>query len=518
MWAALLAAGCGGTSTGTSNGEKSILVYAWRTAPVNNWDPAAETSYAEVLSNVYERLTHYDSKTKSVQPQLATEWSSSEGGKTWTFTVRQGVKFHDGTELDAAAVKFSIDRLVRLGVGASYIWSELDNIKTPDKYTVVFNMKRPQPVDLIASSELGAFIHSQRAVETNGDGWFAKGNEAGTGAYQLVSQEAGTKVTLERFPDYWRGWEGKHVDVAVVQYVEEPAVRRQMLEGGEAQVAYSMSADDLTALAKDPNIDIKVSGSFNQMNPEICTEVAPTDNLLVREAIAYAFPYNDAMLASAGAYGQRSVGPIPGDLWGYSAIAAVTPPLDQDLDKARELLSQAGYPNGGLKILIITISGDDRTNKVAQVLKAALSEVKIDATIRPMTSGALEQEVRAKDPRFNMCISWWWPTYASPYDTFNAQFTHQDAQKGEISYNYTRWWTKETDEMIAEAGVLSATDRKAAEELFARIWKIKYESYSSLYIYDDQFAVPIRKSLKGFDGFNAAYPNTVFFYDCSLGS
>ncbi len=147
-------------------------------------------------------MTWYNFQTGELEPKLATEWAVSDDGTTWTFKLREGVKFHDGTEMDADAVKFSIERTRDGGQGYSFLWAGIKSIDTPDPYTVVFNLESGQPLDLMMASSIGAYIISPTAIEANGDEYL-QSHDAGTGPYMLKSFVEAQEVTLVKFEDYW---------------------------------------------------------------------------------------------------------------------------------------------------------------------------------------------------------------------------------------------------------------------------------------------------------------------------
>src|ERR1700754_3294429 len=129
---AALAAVAGVTAGGAAGATGATFTYASQNSIVTDFDPA--TSYSNeviAMNNIYEQLTRYDSTTQTVKPLLATRWASSNGGKTWTFTLRSGVKFHDGNPLTAAAAKAAIMRTIKLKGGAAYIWDAVKTIATP---------------------------------------------------------------------------------------------------------------------------------------------------------------------------------------------------------------------------------------------------------------------------------------------------------------------------------------------------------------------------------------------------
>ena len=173
-------------------------------------DPSTEFSNSiMMLSNLYEPLIWYDpSQSPPFVPALATSWESSNGSQTWTFHLRQGVKFHDGTPFDATAVKYSIERTMTLGQGAAFIWSPVSKINVLDTYTVQFILTSPTPLDVIASASYAAWIMSpnienlaKAAGFTNASAWFNAGHDAGTGPYMLTKWDPQNEIVMDKFPD-----------------------------------------------------------------------------------------------------------------------------------------------------------------------------------------------------------------------------------------------------------------------------------------------------------------------------
>lgn len=314
MLVALTLSGCGGSDTGedTVGDQPKIAFYAFNSEPILDWDPSVEYSNGiVVLNNIYETLLRYEPLSEEVIPVLATEYSKSDDGLTWTFKIREGVKFHDGTDLNAEAVKISIDRTMELGQGAAFIWDPVEEIVVRDEYTVDFKLTYPAPLDLIASSGYAAFIMSPQAIEANPEDWFSQGNEAGTGPYMLQSFKMGDEVVMTKFDDYWKGWEGDHFDKVVIKKVPETASRRQLVEKGEADVTMELPYEDIEALKGNPAVNVMDVPSFQNLLAFLNTEKAPLDDKLVRQALSYAFPYGDVVEYAMGGYATQGRGSIP---------------------------------------------------------------------------------------------------------------------------------------------------------------------------------------------------------------
>lgn len=242
-----------------------VAFYATHNAPVINWDPSVEFSTSIcVLHNVYETLLRYIPETDTFIPVLATSYSQDDD-LTWTFHLRKGVTFHDGTLFDADAVKFSIDRTMKMHKGASYIWNAVSDIIVIDDFTVQFKLKRPAPMDQVVACVYNAYIMSPSvavAVADKGDDFFINENECGTGPYTLRNSIKGDEVILERYNDYWGGWKDNQYDNIVFKHIGENASRRQMVESGEADVVSVLMPEDVKALMNKPDVQVLLSDGY----------------------------------------------------------------------------------------------------------------------------------------------------------------------------------------------------------------------------------------------------------------
>lgn len=504
--AALLIAGCGAQGKGVK--QSSIALYAYYSEPILDWDPSVEFSNGIiVLNNVYETLLRYDPLSDKIEPVLATEYSKSADSLSWTFKIRQGVKFHDGTPLNAEAVKFSIDRTIKLGKGAAYIWGAIKSIAVVDEYTVKFDLKYPAPLDLVASSGYSAFIVSPTAVKAQADDWLTKGNEAGTGPYMLQSFKMGQEVVLTKFDGYWRGWEGKHCEKIVFQRIAETATRRQMMEKGDADITLELPYEDVNALKKNKNVTVNEGPSFQNLLFFINMAKKPLDNKKVRQALSYAFPYQDIVKYAGGDYVTQSKGVIPAGHWGHGDTL---PQYTYDLEKAKSLLAEAGYANGGFKMLTIYSAGDEAEKKACELYKSELAKLNIELEIRAMPWSSRWELAKSSDPkdRQDMFAMYWWPDFASPYSWVFNLFHSEDT----INYNLSYMKNPAFDKMIDHANELSGVDRSEAEKEYIESQKLLIDEAAAIFAYDKKDVIVTSRSFKGFKD-NPIYPNVVFFYD-----
>jgi peptide/nickel transport system substrate-binding protein len=505
-----LLAGCGKDKKAGSQ-EISACFYAYNSTPVVNLDPSISFSNeVVVLNNIYETLLKYDPITKKFENVLAEDYQFSSDKLTWTFKLRKGVKFHDGTDFKADAVKYSIERTKKLAKGASFIWDVVDSIKIIDDYTIQFKLQHPAPLNLIAACPYAAFIISPASKDKSSE-WFDKGHEDGTGPYKLESYAMGDEVVLTKFDGYWRGWKGKHFDKAIIKKVSETASRRQLIEKGEADITIDLPAPDIKALKNEKGVQVRAETSFINIFAMLNTKKPPLDNPKVREALAYAFPYQDAVDYAIGGFAKQSRGTIPVGLWGHGNQLFQ---YHKDLDKAKALLKEVGIKEGQVKLLLTYLSGDEGEKKSAELFKAELSKIGIDLEIRAMpweSQWNMAKNTNVKD-RQDILMFVWWPDVSTPYSWLKSLFHSEDS----ISFNLCYYSNKEVDKMIDDGYRLSGSDLGAAEKMFIDAQKKIIADNPALFIYDKQDLWALNSSIKGFKP-NPSYPLVVFFYDIYRG-
>lgn len=486
-----------------------FVFYACGDSPVGDWDPSVEFSTGEVsLNNVYETLLRYDPLEDKIIKVLATDYTTSSDGLTWTFTLRKGVKFHDGTNFNADAVKFSVERTIKINKGASFIWEPVDKVNVIDDYTVEFKLKYPAPLDLICSSSLAAHIMSPTAVKSHPDSWLTEGHEAGSGPYKLEKwdRERG-EVILTWFEDYWGGWEGNHFKKAILKEIPEVVTRRFLITKGEVDIVLELPYEDVTSLQDNENVNVLIGPSFKNLILLLNTEREPLNNKLFRQALSYAFPYEDVISYCLEGYGRQSRGPIPYGLWGHGEELFQ---YKYDLNKAKELLEKAGYAKGDLKLLITYASGDEALRKTAELFKAKLAELNIDLEIKGMPWGSQWALSRDNNPdkRQDIYMLYWWPDVCDPHSYLISMFSSEE----EPLYNLCYYKNQEFDSLVDKGFKESAIDRNKATKTYIDAQNILIEDAPGIFAYDCKNIYYVNKTFKGFKD-NLAYTKVVFFYD-----
>ncbi|MDZ4391799.1 ABC transporter substrate-binding protein, partial [Cypionkella sp.] len=448
-----------------------------------------------------------DSAAAKVAPLLAESWETSADGLTWTFRLRQGVKFHDGAHLTGEAVKSSIERTMKIGGGAAFIWAPVIGVEAKDTHTVVFSLSSAEPLDLIASSGFAAWIISPAAMDKD-NAWFNAGNDAGTGPFRIDRYEPGQRVVANRFADHWADAPEGGFDTAVFEVVEDSVLAQSMIESASADWTYSLPFDNLEALDANPDLNVVVNPSFENLIGLLNTRRAPLDRLPVRQALALAFPYDDVITAGTAGLGSRSRGVIPQGIWGHDAEA---PLVMTDLEAARALLAAEGLADGGLELTLTYVTSDALEALTAELWKANLETLGVTLTLQPMSWEAMWELAKA-DPNAaqDILLLYWWPTYVTPHDCLLNLFRSEDRPNFNLAY----YSNPEFDKTLDEAAALSGTDRVRAEAMFKAAQRMMLADAPAVFILDKPNVHITRADVKGYVD-NPAYGHVVFVNELS---
>lgn len=337
----------------------------------------------EGLRPGYDGLVAYKVGTAELEPCLATSWEVSADGLVYTFTLRSDVQFHDGSTFDSTAVVKNFERIVTMNLGVAYLISGVfDQAEAVDAATVKIYVKKPSPGFIYSLVEV--YMVSPKGIaehEKAGDwatAWFHE-NIDGTGPYTLEYWEPASELSLKRFDAYWGGWEGKHFDYIVIKAIAELATQRMLLEAGEVDVIDEPQAEDRPAFRANPEIEVYegqlLQGWLITMN---CLR-GPTSDIRVRQAIAWAFDYAAAVDQLRKGEAADLRGPLNST---NPAHDPSLPQYSQNLAKARDLLTDAGYPSGGkLELTMGVVQNLTFEIECGQLLQAALASLGVKLNV-----------------------------------------------------------------------------------------------------------------------------------------
>ncbi|GAA0413851.1 ABC transporter substrate-binding protein [Microbispora corallina] len=494
----------------------ATFVYVPNLDVVTDWDPASSYSNEIIaMENIYESLTRYNPQTKKAEPRLATSWTSSPDGKKWTFTLRSGATFHTGKPVDAAAAKASIERTMKIGQGAAYIWGAVDKIEAPSPTTLEFTLKYPTPLDLIASAGYASYIYDTTAESGDLKKWFGEGHDAGSGPYTIDSWQKGqeTELTLKAYDAYWGGWSGPHYKKIAYRVTPELTTAWQLLQRGEVTFVQRLNAQLFAQASSTPTVQTSQTPSFQNLLTLFNTVSGPLKDVRLRQAVQKAIDY-DGLVAAMKGSGVAASGLVPEGLLGYST--SQTP--KQDLPGAEALLKQAGYGPGGkrLDLTLTYAQGDSDQDLLVTLLSSALDKLNVKLTAKPLQWTTQWDQGKAKDPskRQDIFVMYWYPDYADAYSWFVNVFHSAEPISFNLSYLKDAGIDKEIDELPA----LTATDKTAAEKAYGDLQnKIINEKAAVAVPYVQNYQRAFAKSVQGYTD-NPAYPNVVFVYDLKPGA
>ncbi|MCT9932521.1 ABC transporter substrate-binding protein [Planotetraspora sp. A-T 1434] len=503
----------GTSSAGTTD---ATFVYVPNLDVVTDWDPASSYSNEIIaMQNVYESLTRYNPQTKKAEPRLATSWTSSPDGKTWTFTLRSGAKFHTGKPVDAAAAKASIERTMKIGQGAAYIWGAVDKIEAKDPTTLVFTLKYPTALDLVASAGYASYVYDTSATSDDLKKWFGEGHDAGSGPYTIDTWQKGqeTELTLKAFDGYWGGWDGAHYKKIAYRVTPELTTAWQLLQRGEVSFVERLNPQLYAQASGTPSVQTSQTPSFQNLLTLFNTANGPLKDVRLRQAVQKAIDYDGLVAALKGA-GVPASGLVPEGLLGFTP--GQTP--KQDLAGAEALLKEAGYGPGGkqLDLSLTYAQGDADQEVLVTLLSSALDKLNVKLSAKPLQWTTQWDQGKAKDPakRQDIFVMYWYPDYADAYSWFVNVIHSADP----VSFNLSYLKDDAIDKEIDSLPELTATDKAAAEKAYADLQtKIIGEKAAVAVPYVQNYQRAYAKSVQGYAD-NPAYPNVVFAYDLKPGA
>ena len=382
--------------------RKTVLVIGIDISDGRNYDPARMADYSPPLTNgnVYETLvTQTPGDYVGIKPMLATKWERVDGGKAWRFTLRQGVKFWDGSPFTAEDVKFSLDRLVNVKDQPGVYAQNLDKVVIVDPGTVDLYMKNAEEPLMINLAAPAFAIYSKKIASANGAAsepgadtadkatqWMNQ-NSPGTAAYRMVSWERNTAVTLVRNEHWWGGT--APFERVIIRHIADGAAQLLALRRGDIDAAFNLTAEQLTSVKGDAAIRLEQTTSLDYVymtltsNPEFNPALVKKE---ARQAVAHAIDYDGIISGLVGGSAVRPPSFLPIGAGGTTAEFTKEFGYREDLGKSKALLQQAGLPGGFEFELSITNAAIVGTNYqvLAQKVQSDLARVGIKANLKPL--------------------------------------------------------------------------------------------------------------------------------------
>jgi len=381
---------------------KNTLVLGLDISDTISLDPAREAQYTPPLTvtAAYESLvTMTPGDYLNVKPALATSWARTPNGKGWRFTMREGARFNSGSPVSVEDVKWTLDRVMRVKDQPSQYLAEVERVEVVDPRTVDVIMKNPAAPLLTVLCGPTNGIMERKVVEAHGGSaepnantedkatnWLNQ-NSAGAGPYTLVGWTRNAQILLTRNPHYWRGV--APFERVVIRHMSDSATQLLAVKRGDIDAAFNLIPEQVATLKGDPHVRVEGLESLDFVYMAVTSEPEFNKALAVKEArqaIGWAIDYDGIINSMLGGTALRCASFIPIGLYGSTKETTGQIGYHQDLDRARQLLQKAGFPDGfefKLSYGDAAVSGLSYS-VLAQKLQSDLARVGIKVQLDPM--------------------------------------------------------------------------------------------------------------------------------------
>ena len=447
-------------------------------------DPAAQrdTVTGIIISQIYDTLIHKTSSGK-LEPGLAAEWKVADDGLSIVFTIRQGVKFHNGDTMTADDVAFSMNRAIKSSL-TSNVSSMMGGAEVIDGTHVRLNLKDRFAPALECVAATGLSVVSKRAVEELGDDGFRK-TPVGTGPYKFVSWKGGDRIVMTAFDDHWRGKPSiKDVTFLIMTDKSTAAIA---LQNDEIDVLYDPAYTDKPALTGLSNV------TFSEIDSAALIYIISFNNKKgvfadrrLREAVALAIKRSDIVegaLEGNGSPVEMPISPTCADF--YDPSYKFYP---QDVNRAKELMKEAGYPDG--LTVPIRLNQSSLYTKPAEVVQAQLRKTGINAQFELMERATYLSEIY-EDMNYEITLYMFSTIYDDPDYIFYGRL-----HSGNIgNTNYANYSNPEVDDMIMRAR--SSNDLAERVKLYREISDAVREDIPFIPLMTSSSSIAFNSKLRG---------------------
>jgi ABC-type transport system substrate-binding protein len=519
---ATLLAGCIGQEEAPE--EKMIFIFG-SSGDAVKLDPADVTDGESLqrMDNTHEGLVRYKGGTTQIEPCLATDWTVSDDKKTITFNLRKGVKFHHGYgEMTADDVIFSFARQYDSnnwynGKGEwaywSYMFGDIDYVEKIDDYKVAIHMKRPNASIMTSLAMFTVSIVSEDAAEEYGDDYFK--NPVGTGPFEFVEWVKDDHITLRAFDDYWEG--RAKIDELVFKVIPDPSARLMQLQAGEVHGIEHIDPEHLDIIKDDPNlqlisqagmnvgyvalncgegyVDANKNGKWDAgEDVDVPGAFEPFKDVRVRQAIAHAINKESIVRNLYRGAASAATQGLPPSLFGYNTDIKG---YDYDPERAKQLLADAGYPDG-FTVTLWHMGSTSRPyfpvpTQIAEAIQADLAAVGITAELFTEDWGTYLQDAEAGNA--SMIMLGWTGDNGDPDNFLNVLYSQRVCTVGSAG-NYGFKKNAQIQDLLDRA--LTTYDQAERATLYEEANALLVEQCSHVFIAHADQNLAFLTSVKGY--------------------
>ncbi|MBW6454334.1 MAG: glutathione ABC transporter substrate-binding protein [Trueperaceae bacterium] len=462
---------------------QGTLIIAQGTDPASlDAAKATDSPSATVYSHIYETLYELTADGEVV-PQLATGVTVSSDNMTYVFDIRQGVTFHDGTPLTANEVKASIEQFLAPETAAPFrfLLDRIAEVNVLDTYKVEVKLAS------VFAPLITHLTHSSTAIVKTGVDLDA--TPIGTGPFEFVSWDRGQRVDLKRYEGYWGDKPG--IDGLRFLAVPESTTRMALVETGEAHVAVRVPPQDIARLNANPNVTVEQVSSVRTIYIYFNHTMEPFTDVRVRQAINYAVDKEELVEFVLGGAARVSDAPISPGVFGYTPVGS----YEFDPEKARELLAEAGFPDGFSTTLYSPNGRYLQDIQVSEAIQSQLARVGIDAQIETLEWNAYlaktNMPAEENEVPFAM-LGWGTVTGDADYGHFALFHSTQHVPNGS---NRAFYANPTVDALLDQAR--TNTDPALRAVLYEEVMKLLWDDAAWLFLYSETQLVAVRDGVEG---------------------
>ncbi len=447
-------------------------------------DPNLSSAYVDrqVMASLYDRLVDIDENGKIV-PMLAKSYDISGDRKTYTFELQQGVKFHDGTPLNAEAVKFNFERYQKEDSVRSTEIEPVESVEAVDEYTVRVTLSEPFAPFLAVLTDRAGIMASPKAIKESG-GRISK-NPVGTGPFEFVERVRGDHITVEKNEDYWRDGLPK-MDKIIYRGIDDENVQYQNLQSGELDLIDSIPFVEFKELQESSDYRVSVEPGLGYQGIWLNVTQPPFDNKALRQAV-YRLVDREAIVSAV----LRDVGGTPANspfskqTWAYGESDKYPP---RSVEEAKALLEEAGKPDG----FSFTFKTDPSpiNQQLGQVIQSNLKPAGIKVEIEQIEFGTLLEQNDSGN--FEAMLLGWSGRIDPDLNLYDFMVTKGD-------FNASGYSNPEVDRLLDEARTTSDRDRR--KELYDQVMEILHEEVPYVYLYHSNLTTDfyMQPTVQGFE-------------------
>jgi len=482
---AMLGSACSSTPPPQQGGEGGTLRLAYL-ADMAQADPDVfyDIEGNTVILSVYEGLLKYKPDSTEFAPSLAESWEVSPDGLTYTFKLRSGVKFQDGTPFDAQAVKTSFQRRLDVGAAPAYMLEPVASMETPDATTFVIRLKHPvAPFLHYMASSWGPKVISPKALADNAgkdhaQSWLNE-HAVGTGPFQLTAFERGQRYELTKFADYWG--QKAHLDKVEIRIIPDIGAQRLQLQSGDLDaILHSFPQAELESAKSNPDLQVLDFSSFLNNILYLNTNKKPLSDPALRKTLASAINRETLVTEVYGPYAKPSSSTYPSGLLD-PALAPVSYPPSETTAPA----------NTGKLTFAYTADDSGVHRRIAELIQQRLDAAGFSVTINEVQLPQVFEYVNDLQAAPDMVMQTNTPDGAHPDMWARIEWYSTGG------LNYLGYKNPQADKVLDQA--LETTDKATADRLYGEAGKIVAQDNAIIFIADPRDVMVLRKNLTGIE-------------------